>query len=153
MKIVVNYLNFVFHIVVKTKFNDKFLNFVFQFIKNMKWHFGYTDCSANLVQLTKLLFSFFHHLPVGLILNCHTLGPTALNETQNIAILKKCNQIYCFQPLVFMSSSQNLKHKIIVTTRVAFTFMKNFKTNHRIIIRAGITCKKTPCYMRDSACR
>ena len=36
MKIVVNYLNFVFHIEVKTKSNDKFLNFVFQFIKNAK---------------------------------------------------------------------------------------------------------------------
>ena len=43
MKIVVNYLNSVFHIEVKTKSNDKFLNFVFQFIKNTKWHFGYTD--------------------------------------------------------------------------------------------------------------
>ena len=43
MKIVVNYLNFVFHIEIKTKSNDKFLNFVFQFIKNTKWHFGYTD--------------------------------------------------------------------------------------------------------------
>ena len=43
MKIVVNYLNFVFHIEVKTKFNDKFWNFVFQFIKNTKWHLGYTD--------------------------------------------------------------------------------------------------------------
>ena len=40
MKIVVNYLNFVFHIEVKTKFNDKFWNFVFQFIKNTKWHLG-----------------------------------------------------------------------------------------------------------------
>ena len=37
------YLNFVFHIEVKTKSNYKILNFVFQFIKNMKWHFGYTD--------------------------------------------------------------------------------------------------------------
>ena len=43
MKIVVNYLNFVFHIEVKTKSNKKFLNFVFQFLKNRKWHFGYTD--------------------------------------------------------------------------------------------------------------
>ena len=43
MKMVVKYLNFVFHIEVKTKSNYKILNFVFQFIKNMKWHFGYTD--------------------------------------------------------------------------------------------------------------
>ena len=32
-----------FHIEMKTKPNYKTLNFVFQFIKNMKWHFGYTD--------------------------------------------------------------------------------------------------------------
>ena len=25
--------------------------------------------------------------------------------------------------------------------------------NHGTIIRTGITCKKIPCYMRDSACR
>ena len=43
MKTVVSYLNSVFHIEVKTKSNDKFLNFVFQFIINAKWHFGYTD--------------------------------------------------------------------------------------------------------------
>ena len=40
MKIVVNYWNFVFHIDVKSKSNDKFLTFVFPFIKNTKWHFG-----------------------------------------------------------------------------------------------------------------
>ena len=43
MKIVVNYLNLLFHIVVKTKSNDKFMNFVLQFIKNKKWHIGYMD--------------------------------------------------------------------------------------------------------------
>ena len=43
MKMVVNYLNFVFRIEVKTKSKYRILNFVFQFIKNTKWHFGYTD--------------------------------------------------------------------------------------------------------------
>ena len=43
MKIVVNQLNFVLHVKVITKSKHKFLNFVFQFIKNTKWHFGYTD--------------------------------------------------------------------------------------------------------------
>ena len=43
MRMVVNYLNFVFHIEVKTKAKYKVLNFAFQFIKNTKWHFGYTD--------------------------------------------------------------------------------------------------------------
>ena len=42
-RIVVKYLNFVFYIEVKTNSNYKILNFVFQFIKNMKWHFGYTN--------------------------------------------------------------------------------------------------------------
>ena len=56
MKIVVTYLNSVFHIEVKTKSNDKFLNFVFQFIKNMKWHFGSTDSRQY---LGKLSISFY----------------------------------------------------------------------------------------------
>ena len=43
MKMEINYLNFVFHSVVKTKSKSKILNFVFHFIKNTKWHFGYTD--------------------------------------------------------------------------------------------------------------
>ena len=33
MKTVANYLNFVFHNVIKTKFSDIFLNFVFQLSK------------------------------------------------------------------------------------------------------------------------
>ena len=41
IKMVVKYLNLVFHIEVKTKSNYKILNFVFQFIKNMRWHLGY----------------------------------------------------------------------------------------------------------------
>ena len=47
MKIVVSYLNFVFFIKVKAKSKYRFLNFVFQFFKKTKWHFGYTDCSPN----------------------------------------------------------------------------------------------------------
>ena len=31
--------------------------------------------------------------------------------------------------------------------------MRYFMFKHRTIIRTGITCKKIPCYMRDSACR
>ena len=48
MKMVVSYLNFVFFVEVKAKSEYRILNFVFQFIKNTKWHFGYTD-SPNLV--------------------------------------------------------------------------------------------------------
>ena len=43
VKMVVIYLNFDFFIEVKAKFKYRILNSVFQFIKNTKWHFGYTD--------------------------------------------------------------------------------------------------------------
>ena len=43
MKMVVSYLDFVFYIKVKAKSKYKTLNFVFQFIKKTKWHFGYMD--------------------------------------------------------------------------------------------------------------
>ena len=43
IKVKVNYLDFVFRIEVKTKSKYRILNFVFQFIKNTKWYFGYTD--------------------------------------------------------------------------------------------------------------
>ena len=43
LKMVVNSLNFVFRIEVKTKSKYNILNIVLQFIKNKKWHFGYTD--------------------------------------------------------------------------------------------------------------
>ena len=43
MKMVVNYLNFVFLNEVKPKSKYRILNVVFQLIKNTKWHFGYTD--------------------------------------------------------------------------------------------------------------
>ena len=36
MLMVVKYLNFVFHMEAKTKSNYKILNFVFQFLKNIK---------------------------------------------------------------------------------------------------------------------
>ena len=56
MKMVVNYLNFVFLIEVKSKSKYRILNFVFQFIKNTKWHFGFTDF---LVFINRLLISSF----------------------------------------------------------------------------------------------
>ena len=42
MKIVANYLNLAFHVEVKAKSNHNFLNFVFHFIENTKWHFYLT---------------------------------------------------------------------------------------------------------------
>ena len=43
MKMVVSYLNFVCFIELKAKSKYRILNFVFKFIKKLKWHFGYTD--------------------------------------------------------------------------------------------------------------
>ena len=34
-----------------------------------------------------------------------------------------------------------------------FLFTVYYDVKHGTIIRTGITCKKIPCYMRDSACR
>ena len=59
MIMVVKYLNVVFYIEVKTNSNYKILNFVFQFIKNMKWHFGQSDFVCpfkNLILLKKRSF-------------------------------------------------------------------------------------------------
>ena len=50
MKMVVSYLNFVFFIEVKAKSKYRILNFVFQFIKKTKWHFGYTDCRTMVIR-------------------------------------------------------------------------------------------------------
>ena len=71
MKIIVNYLNFIFHIAVKTKSMYKTLNFVIQFIKNTKWYFRYRDflnfhsylehsSIRNFFQLfSRIIFSYF----------------------------------------------------------------------------------------------
>ena len=41
------------------------------------------------------------------------------------------------------------------TTEILQVIAIYFKAllDHGTIIRTGITCKKIPCYMRDSACR
>ena len=56
LKMIVNYLNCVFLIEVKTKSKYRILNFVFQFIKKTKWHFGYTDWIA----LFEVAFLIYH---------------------------------------------------------------------------------------------
>ena len=55
MKIVVNYLNFILHIEVKAKSKYRILNFVFHFIKNTKWPFGYTDSKYLLMDTSSCL--------------------------------------------------------------------------------------------------
>ena len=47
MKTVVNYLNFVIYMEIKTKSKYKILNFVFQFTNNTNWHFGFMDYSLQ----------------------------------------------------------------------------------------------------------
>ena len=47
MKMVVNYFNFVFLTEVKSKSKYRILSFVFQFIKNTQWYFGYTDSEVQ----------------------------------------------------------------------------------------------------------
>ena len=49
LKMTMNYLNFVFRIEVKIKPKYRILKFVFQFIKNTKWQFGYTDYSESIL--------------------------------------------------------------------------------------------------------
>ena len=53
MKMVVSYFNFVFLIEVKSKSKYRILNFVFQFIKKTKWHFGYTDLPSFVLDFPK----------------------------------------------------------------------------------------------------
>ena len=40
----------------------------------------------------------------------------------------------------------------LIETKVFQLNPNSFEENHETIIRTGITCKKIPCYMRDSAC-
>ena len=47
MKMVVNYFNFVFLTEVKSKSKYRILSFVFQFIKNTQWYFGYADSEVQ----------------------------------------------------------------------------------------------------------
>ena len=63
IKMVVSYLNFVFFIEVKAKCKYRFFNFVFQFIKKTKWHFGYTDCGPNnfYYQATFVFLNLFYY--------------------------------------------------------------------------------------------
>ena len=66
MKVAVNYLNFVFHLEVKTKYWNQILNFVFQFIKVTKWHFQNTDSlTSSYIKLNRKYWENFDIL-IGL---------------------------------------------------------------------------------------
>ena len=71
MKMVVGYLNFVFFIKVKAKAKYKTLNFVFQFIKKTKWHFGYTNslyrAQNHLMYYPRLSFLVLEEILIFLI--------------------------------------------------------------------------------------
>ena len=57
----------------------------------------------------------------------------------------------------FSNASISMREVIINSTKVLNQKNQFFEWwswfNHGTIIRTGITCKKIPCYMRDSACR
>ena len=95
---VVNYLNLVFLIEVKAKSKYRILNFVFQFIKNTKWHFGYTDCVRPRCRVFLLMFeqsylvtySIMSYIPASYVLEVSaraslevaTNGPLGGKKTQ-----------------------------------------------------------------------
>ena len=54
MKMAVNYLNFVFLIEAKAKSKYRIFEFRFQFIKNTKWHFGYTGSPVPVTLLMEV---------------------------------------------------------------------------------------------------
>ena len=60
---------------------------------------------------------------------------------------------FVFQLIFYLRKKQYIKFSFeILSPNILVTF-SNINFNHGIIIRKGITCKKIPCYMRDSACR
>ena len=52
--------------------------------------------------------------------------------------------------LGWLENFSNNGHQNLFFCKVFFI---KVQLEHGIIIRTGITCKKIPCYMRDSACR
>ena len=70
MKMVVSYLNFVFFIKVKAKSKYKTLNFVFQFTKKTKWHFGCTDSRYFHSSINHLEHVFSQSTYHWLLLSC-----------------------------------------------------------------------------------
>ena len=73
-------MTFVSHIKVKTKSNHKFLNFVFQFMKNTKWHFDLPRKSATCLCTTDIL----HFLTVLVI--CLYRAKNNVNILRKVAI-------------------------------------------------------------------
>ena len=79
MKMVVSYLDFVFFIEVKAKSKYRILNFVFQFIKKTKWHFGYTDS----IQYNNIGSDGYDCLPCDraiVIFEASSLGKSSFNN-------------------------------------------------------------------------
>ena len=44
-------------------------------------------------------------------------------------------------------------HFLFICFSIIFSCSQIYQYLHETIIRTGITCKKIPCYMRDSACK
>ena len=54
----------------------------------------------------------------------------------------------------FCTKMQAINNTKVFHLRHIFNiFIKKVYRNHGTMIRTGITCRKIPCYMRDSACR
>ena len=95
MKIHISHLNFVFHIKVKIKSNYKFLNFVFQFIKNTKWHFGYTD------SLGLLFKSVVFWLLLNIFIPTKQICLFTLCSYHQLKVMKKHSYLFYFFPYIY----------------------------------------------------
>ena len=101
MKAVVNYLNFVFLTEVKSKSKYRILNFVFQFIKNTKWHFGYTDSILFILTLAsdRAIFNG--------------------NDVFSILVLSTKNRYSSFLKKVFVFQKICYKVKVLKTFKIS----------------------------------
>ena len=53
--------------------------------------------------------------------------------------------------LEYLKDRRGMQILYLVTYNQQITFM--IESNHETLIRRGITCKKIPCYLHDTACR
>ena len=93
---VVSYLNFVFFIEAKAKSKYRILKFVFQFIKKMKWHFGYTDWFTTPLFLKRLVFGECQKPPVYKSLDLD-LATSNREPMRNKDIKSRKNNLHFFQ--------------------------------------------------------
>ena len=105
-------------------------------------------CGIWGLYVSKPLLDSFLYIP-----NVWKIGVISLSD-----IVKICS--YSEIPPAFTDTSTlQLSFKVMATVVVMVMMMKilffyqNLHPNHETIIQTGISCKKIPCYMRDSAGR